>query len=122
MIPIVLASIGIGAILSWFAITISSARHRRRKIPSLTKYVVFSLSMVILYTITAITYQCIFEQELSSTLTTCFMACFGGEILSAALVKIYKLKEEDKNDDFDCGEHRPDSDDMGGSDSNFQGG
>lgn len=28
------------------------------------------------------------------TLTTCFYACFGGEILCCALIKIFKLKNE----------------------------
>ena len=50
------------------------------------------------------------------------MACFGGEILSAALVKIYKLKEEDKNDYSDPGERGHGPNDMDGSDSYFQGG
>ncbi len=62
---------------------------------SLTKYVVFSIAVLIIYTIT--------EQVLSTvtgmshdTLTTCFYSCFGGEILACALIKIFKLKEEKK--------------------------
>lgn len=96
MIPVILASIGIGAIITWFVITVANARYpkRKNKIPSLTKYVVFSLAMIIIYTVTAIVYQCITGQEMSSTLTTCFYACFAGEILSASLIKIFKLKEE----------------------------
>lgn len=58
---------------------------------SLTLYVVFSISVLIIYTIV--------EQVLSTvttythdTLTTCIFAAFGGEILSCALIKIFKLR------------------------------
>ena len=95
MIPIILASIGLGGILGWFIVKVSSGR--RRKMRSLTKFVVFSLTMIILYTITAIIYQWVSGQELSSTLTTCYFACFSGEVLSASLIKIFKLKEENNN-------------------------
>ena len=98
MIPVVLASIGIGAILAWFAMTISNARGRRHKIPSLTKFVVFSLAMIIIYTVTAIIYQWLSGQELSTTLTTCYFACFAGEVLSASLIKIFKLKGDNNNE------------------------
>lgn len=92
MIPIILASIGLGGILGWLIVKVSSGR--RRKMRSLTKFVVFSLAMIILYTVTAIVYQWVSGQELSSTLTTCYFACFSGEVLSASLIKIFKLKEE----------------------------
>lgn len=59
---------------------------------SLTLYVVFSIMVLIIYTIV--------EQILSmksgmthDTLTTCIFAAFGGEILACALIKIFKLKE-----------------------------
>lgn len=95
MIPIILASIGLGGILGWLIVKVSSGR--RRKMRSLTKFVVFSLAMIILYTVTAIVYQWVSGQELSSTLTTCYFACFSGEVLSASLIKIFKLKEENNN-------------------------
>lgn len=59
---------------------------------SLTLYVVFSIAVLIVYTIV--------EQIISTvtgighdTLTTCVFAAFGGEILSCALIKIFKLRE-----------------------------
>lgn len=110
MIPIILASIGIGGIIGWLVVKMSYGR-RRKKIPSLTKFVVFSLAMVIIYTITAIVYQWISGQEISSTLTTCYFACFAGEVLSASLIKIFKLKEEN-NADSDSGIHNRDYRDM----------
>jgi uncharacterized membrane protein AbrB (regulator of aidB expression) len=101
MIPLILGAVGAGAILGWLIVTISNARPRKRKkMPTLTKFVVFSLGMVIAYTITAIIYQWVSGQEMSSTLTTCFFACFSGEVLSASLIKIFKLKEENNADGF----------------------
>ena len=70
------------------------------KYPSLTLYVVFSIAVLIIYTVT--------EQVLSTvtgishdTLTTCFYSCFGGEILCCALIKIFKLKEGDNGNMHD---------------------
>lgn len=63
------------------------------KLPTLTKFIVFSLAMTIIYTVIAILFQAITGSELSSQLTICYFAVYGGEILSCALVKIYKLKE-----------------------------
>lgn len=68
---------------------------KRRKTSALDLYVIFSITALVVYTIV--------EQTLSlrtgyerSTLTTCFYAAFGGEILSAALIKIFKLTKETK--------------------------
>ena len=64
-------------------------------IKSLTLYVIFSIAVLIIYTIV--------EQIISSTtgmthdtLTTFMFSCFGGEILCCALIKIFKLKTEDQ--------------------------
>lgn len=70
-----------------------------KPVRSLTMYVVFSILVLLVYTIV--------EQILSSvtgmthdTLTTCVFAAFGGEILACALIKIFKLKDkEDENDE-----------------------
>lgn len=98
MIPLILGAIGAGAILGWLIVTISNARPRKRKkIPSLTKYVVFSIAILLIYT----TVEFIFATLTGTshdTLTTCVYACFGGEILSCALIKIFKLKEENNAD------------------------
>ena len=79
--------------------------NENKRMHSLTLYVVFSIMCLIIYTIV--------EQILSAVtglsndaLTTCFFACFGGEILMCGLIKIFKLKEERSNDDelsSDCG-------------------
>lgn len=77
-----------------------------KKIPSLTLYVVFSIAILLIYTVA--------EQTLTSftgitrdTLTTCFFSVFGGEILCCALIKIFKLKggsdeRPDVSDSEDC--------------------
>ena len=58
---------------------------------SLTKYVVFSITILLLYTIAELVISITTGQS-NDTLTTCIFACFGGEILSCALIKIFKLK------------------------------
>lgn len=66
----------------------------RGRIRSLTKYVVFSISVILIYTAIAIIYQILSGEELSSTLTTCFFSAFAGEILLSAFIKIFKIKRE----------------------------
>lgn len=66
---------------------------RHKRIPSLTKYVVFSIAILLIYSIAEFTEASI-NGISHDTLTTCLYACFGGEILSCALIKIFKLKEE----------------------------
>lgn len=66
-------------------------RHRRPRKHSLDRYVVFSISVLLIYSIVALWAS--FKGVTNDTLTTCIFACFGGEILSCALIKIYKLKE-----------------------------
>lgn len=76
-------------------------REEEKAMHSLTLYVVFSLLALIVYTIV--------EQILSAvtgftndTLTTCFFAAFGGEVLVAGLIKIFKLQneKEDREDEM----------------------
>ena len=63
-----------------------------KKVPSLTKYVIFSISIVMIYSVLDIILQC-HEISLSDTLTTCVYSFFGGEVVTCALIKIFKLKE-----------------------------
>ena len=79
------SGLGVGILLILAVFWWNIGRHKR--IPSLTKYVVFSIAILLLYTVAE------FISETShDTLTTCLYACFGGEILSCALIKIFKLK------------------------------
>lgn len=76
----------------------NNQKTKNQYTPSLTLYVAFSILVLLVYTVV--------EQVLSTisgishdTLTTCFYACFGGEILCCALIKIFKLKTQDKEDE-----------------------
>ena len=70
---------------------------RHRKTPSLTKYVVFSVAVLIIYAIAEMVVSTVSGVS-HDTLSTVFYACFGGEILSCALIKIFKLREENNNE------------------------
>ena len=62
----------------------------------LTKFIIFSFAMTIIYTVIAILFQAITGNALSETLTTCYFAVYGGEVLSCALIKVFKLKKENE--------------------------
>lgn len=74
------------------------ARRKKKKVSALDKYVIFSLTALILFTITSVAYQFYTKEELSSTLITCFFAAFGGELLMLAMIKRLKLKGGADND------------------------
>jgi archaellum biogenesis protein FlaJ (TadC family) len=61
----------------------------------LDAYVTFSLVFLIVFTMAMIVIFSVSGSE-PSTLITCVFATFGGEVLSCALIKIFKLKEEPK--------------------------
>jgi hypothetical protein len=66
-----------------------------KAMPSLTRFVVFSFAVILIYSVTELILSTAYGIS-HDTLTTCLYACFGGEVLSCALIKIFKLKEEDK--------------------------
>ena len=69
-------------------------RPRRRSVTrSLTRYVVFSITMLIIYTSVALYYLWL-EKPLDSDLTAGVFGFFGGEIVLCALIKLFKLKGE----------------------------
>lgn len=76
-------------------------KKKKKKIPDLDKYVILSLSVIIIYTIISIIYQFVTGQELSGVLTTCLFALFGGELFSLAMIKKLKLKNEKKKEEQD---------------------
>jgi len=57
---------------------------------SLTRYVVFSISAMIIYTIIVLVLSC-FEIQVSDTLTERFFMVFGGETFVCAIIKSLKL-------------------------------
>ena len=62
---------------------------------SLTLYVVFSILVILIFTIVELIISTISGVS-HDTLITCFFGVFGGEILCCALIKIFKLKKEDE--------------------------
>lgn len=97
MIWIIISAVGgmLLGVLMMFLLTVRPRKHK--KVPSLTKYVAFSIGLLVGYSITELVLVTL--KGLShDTLTTCLFATFGGEILSCALIKIFKLKEEKKNE------------------------
>ncbi len=69
------------------------------KLNGLDKYVIFSIALLLIYTIA----EMVISERTGThdALTTCFFACFGGEILSCALIKIFKLRGHEDDDDDD---------------------
>ena len=72
-------------------------KKKKKRIRALDKNVIFSFTVLLIYTVaqTIVTIKTGVE---SSTLTTCFFAAFGGEVLMCALIKRLKLKNESKNE------------------------
>ena len=69
-------------------------RRRTSKVTrSLTRYVCFSISMLVIYTSIAL-YFLWLEKPLDSDLTVGVFGFFGGEIVMCGLIKLFKLKGE----------------------------
>lgn len=64
---------------------------------SLTLYVIFSILVILLFTIIEMIISTISGIS-HDTLITCFFSVFGGEILCCALIKIFKLKSREENE------------------------
>lgn len=65
------------------------------KLHSLDIYVTFSILSLIIYTIVS-QLIAIYSGTILDTLTTCFFSFFGGEIVTCGLIKIFKLKDKEK--------------------------
>ena len=66
----------------------------------LTKYVIFSICLVIVYTIVEFIVSTITGIS-HDTLSTCVYSFFGGEIVTCGLIKIFKLKRSDNYGQID---------------------
>lgn len=86
-----LGGVGTGILIMLGIMWWNIGRHKR--IRSLTKYVVFSISVLIVYVIAEMIVSTVTGVS-HPDLTTLIGSTFGGEILSCALIKIFKLKEE----------------------------
>lgn len=72
-------------------------RNKRKRTKTLDKYVVFSITILLIFTVAQMVVTAITGIE-QSTLITCFFACFGGELFLCAMIKRLKLKEGAKNE------------------------
>ena len=72
-------------------------RNRRKRTRALDKYVIFSITILLIFTVAQMIVTAITGTE-QSTLITCFFACFGGELFLCAMIKRLKLKEGNKNE------------------------
>ena len=70
----------------------------KKKLSALDKYAIFSFSNIIIFTIIALVYQFLTNEELSSTLIMSFFGVFGGELLMLCMIKRLKLKNEKEED------------------------
>lgn len=67
------------------------AVRRSQTTRSLTRYVVFSITMMIIYTIVALVFLWN-EKPLDAEVSTGVYGFFGGEIVLCGLIKLFKLK------------------------------
>ena len=73
-------------------------KEKKKKLNGLDLYVIFSISALVVYTI--VTQVMLFmNMMVNDTLTTVFFSFFGGELVTCAVIKIFKLKEEPKNEE-----------------------
>ncbi len=65
--------------------------QKRKQLPDLDKYIIFSFAVMIVYTIFEFVFSTITGIS-HDTLTTCLYAAFGGELLMCAMIKRLKLR------------------------------
>lgn len=75
-------------------------KKNSKKLSGLDKYIIFSFSVLIIYSIFEFIFSTItgFSHD---TLTVALYGAFGGELLLCAVIKKYKLKRGDSNE-VDC--------------------
>jgi len=67
-----------------------------KKLNKLDKYIIFSIIVLLIYTITSIILFIIKDIEMS-TLTPYVYGTFGGEFFLAALIKVFNIRNETRN-------------------------
>lgn len=68
---------------------------KMKKLNTLDKYVIFSLAVLVIYTISALIVFGLVGVE-SKTLTICVFTAFSGEVVQCYFIKRFKLHEEMK--------------------------
>ena len=67
--------------------------QKRKQLPDLDKYIIFSFAVMIVYTVFEFVFSTITGVS-HDTLTTCLYGCYGGELLMCAMIKRLKLKRD----------------------------
>lgn len=70
-------------------------------------FVIFSIAMCIVFAIAE--FLAGWFDVTHDTLTTCFFATFGGELLCTCVLKIFEDKKNDADNDSDCSDIDADS-------------
>lgn len=68
--------------------------QKRKQMPDLDKYIIFSFAVMIIYSILEFIVSSITGIS-HDTLTTCLFGAFGGELLLCAMIKRLKLKRSE---------------------------
>ena len=75
----------------------TEARRKRKKLTGLDKYVIFSLCVTMCYTVAEFITATVTGME-KSTLTTAVYGFWAGEIVTCGLIKIFKLRKGEGNE------------------------
>lgn len=67
--------------------------QKKKEMPDLDKYIIFSFVVMLTYTIFEFIFSTI-TGVTHDTLTTCLYSAFGGELLMCAMIKRLKLRRE----------------------------
>lgn len=71
------------------------AKKKKKTLSGLDKYVIFCFTVLIIYTITSQIIQ-VFTGYTNDVLTTCVYGFFGGETVTCAIIKIFKIVDLQK--------------------------
>lgn len=67
--------------------------QKKKQLPDLDKYIIFSFVVMLVYTISELVLSTITGIS-HDTLTTCLFGAFGGELLMCAMIKRLKLRRD----------------------------
>ena len=69
---------------------------KRKKLNKLDRYLIFSIIVLLVYTVTEMTVSSLTGSD-HSTLTTCVFSAFGGEFFFAGLIKIFNIRKGEQS-------------------------
>ena len=74
---------------------IQKIKSKFKNVKALDVYVTFSILSLIVYTVISQILS-VYYGVILDTLTTCFFGFFGGEVVTCGLIKIFKLRDKEK--------------------------